>query len=259
MAGGLGRTQRPSRCARAAASYPADRECHGDTRTRPVVVAVISAGHITGILSGAAARPACADPRRCRPATLKPERARSDAAWRNEDAEATRAKPDAGAACGASLHSERGHPLVVGLRHRRGHGQGDHGAVKLTRRIGRRGASLLFFSLLDLVYGFSLIVPERATRLNPLFVYLTRVMPLAAWGAAWSAVGVVLLLSAFSADDRAGFGVAAFWKVLWGLLTLASGIPRAYVSAVIWVALAGFILVLSGWPEPPRTRKDEGG
>lgn len=131
--------------------------------------------------------------------------------------------------------------------------------MKLAHRIGRRGASLLFFALLDLVYGWSLIVPEAATRANPFFAYLARLFPLGVWGLGWVLVGLVLLLSAFVADDRFAFGVAAFWKVLWGLLTLASGIPRAYAGAVIWVALAGFILVLSGWPEPHAAPRGNGG
>lgn len=131
--------------------------------------------------------------------------------------------------------------------------------MRFAQRIGRRGASLLFFALLDLVYGWSLVLPEKATKASPLFVYLARVVPLGVWGLAWVLVGVVLLVSAFVADDRAAFGLAAFWKVLWGLLTLASGIPRAYAGAVIWVALAGFILVLSGWPEPHSTRRSDHG
>lgn len=131
--------------------------------------------------------------------------------------------------------------------------------MTLIHRIGRRGGSLLFLALVDLVYGASLLIPDAPTAKNPLYIYLTRLAPLGVWGLAWAAVGTVMVIQAFAVDDRFAFGVGAFWKLLWGVLSLGAwgdGVPRAYVGAVIWIAFAGFVVLLSGWPEAPIPRPD---
>ncbi len=88
-------------------------------------------------------------------------------------------------------------------------------------------------------------------------------MPLSAWGLIWISVGIVLLVEAFLVADQIGFVLAEVLKLVWGILNLAAwangGVPRGYVGAVIWIALAGFVLVLSGWDEPSRRGGDDSG
>ena len=125
--------------------------------------------------------------------------------------------------------------------------------ARLTHRIGRRGASLLFLALLDLVYAVSLLALPAETRNTPGFVFLVQLLPLGVWGAIWAGVGVLCLAQAFMRVDRSAFAAASSLKVAWGVVYLAGwaigAIPRGYVSAAVWLAFAGFIQVIAGWRE----------
>lgn len=121
-------------------------------------------------------------------------------------------------------------------------------------RIGRRGASLLFFALLDIIYCISLLFPPKEAQTNPTFVFIKSVAPLGLWAALWAAAGILCLRDAFRASDKVGFAAAIAIKVLWGLLFIAGmflHVERAYVSATIWLCLAGWVAIISSWPEPP--------
>lgn len=119
-------------------------------------------------------------------------------------------------------------------------------------RVGRRGCALLFFALLDVIYAASLL---SAPTVGP-YRFLAAILPLAAWASLWGAVGLLCLVQAFMASDRAAFAAAMLIKVVWGLVQLAGwlivGLDRGYVGAIVWLALAAFVAVISGWPEPPR-------
>jgi hypothetical protein len=123
-------------------------------------------------------------------------------------------------------------------------------------RVGRRGSALLFFALLDLVLAASLAGAPAATRSSPTYAFLSLLLPLWAWALVWAAVGVVCLVQAFMLCDRIAFACASWLKVGWGVLNLTGWllgeIPRGYVSAVIWLALASFVALIASWPEPPR-------
>jgi hypothetical protein len=123
----------------------------------------------------------------------------------------------------------------------------------LACRVGRRGCALLFFAFLDFVYSVSLFAPSAASAANVRF--LEDLAPFPLWGSLWAAVGVVCLVNAFRIKDRVGFAAAIAIKVLWsGVYTLAAvndTADRAYVSATIWLCLAGWVGVISAWPEPP--------
>jgi hypothetical protein len=129
----------------------------------------------------------------------------------------------------------------------------------LIRRIGRRGAALLFFALLDLLYGLSLASPDPQVRLSPSVAFIAHVAPLPAWAALWAAVGVACLAGAFVRHDRWAFTAAVALKVLWGVTFLVgwlvAHLERGWVPAVIWLAMAGWVLIIASWPEPPP---DEG-
>lgn len=116
---------------------------------------------------------------------------------------------------------------------------------RLGRRIGRRGAFLLFLSLVDLLYGYSQLV-------NPMAV--VRVFSHDGWGWLWIGVGVVLFAGAWVRKDRAAFGLAAFIKALWAGMWVDVWIsdvlvPRAWVSVAIWTGFAAIVCLVSTWPE----------
>jgi hypothetical protein len=131
--------------------------------------------------------------------------------------------------------------------------------VGFGRRIGRRGAALLFFAFLDFVFAWSLIAPAKGVPRSGSMAYAAHIMPLPAWAALWALVGVVCLVQAFRAHDRAAFALAMGIKTLWGctmlLGWLVAGLPRGYVSAAVWLAMAGWVFVISTWPEPPPLLK----
>ncbi|MEV0382434.1 hypothetical protein [Nonomuraea sp. NPDC050643] len=127
-----------------------------------------------------------------------------------------------------------------------------------SRTIGHRGTALLFFCLLDFVYGASMVLAPAETLATPAYVFLARLLPVPTWGAIWLGVGAVCLVQAFMRSDRLAFACASALKVGWGLVHLigwiAVDLPRGYVAAAIWLAFAGFVQVISQWPEPGGER-----
>lgn len=126
------------------------------------------------------------------------------------------------------------------------------------RRVGHRGTALLFFALVDLVYAVSLASAPPETLASPTYGYLAQLLPIPVWAAIWFAVGMLCMVQAFMRFDRLAFACAAALKVGWGLIHLAGWIvvdlPRGYVAAAIWLAFAGFVQVISQWPEPGGDR-----
>lgn len=120
--------------------------------------------------------------------------------------------------------------------------------------VGRRGEFLLFLTLLDVLYGLSLLSPAPAAGQSPTTRFLAEVMPLPCWGLLWLAVGVVCLAGAFADTDRFAYAAAAALKVLWGVMFaagwLAGVVERGWVFAAIWLAFALFVVRIASWPEP---------
>jgi hypothetical protein len=126
-----------------------------------------------------------------------------------------------------------------------------------TQRVGRRGAALLFFALLDIIYAFSLFSPPAEARRSPTLHYVAAVLPLRVWSVLWLGTGIVCLVNAFRVSDRVGFAAAIAIKMIWGMLFVGGvfvHLDRAYVSAAIWLCLAGWVAIISTWPEPPDLR-----
>ncbi len=125
---------------------------------------------------------------------------------------------------------------------------------RLSGRVGHRGAALLFFAFLDLVYAGSLGWAPPSVRETPAYAWLTSYLPLWAWAGLWAAVGLLCLVQAFLREDRAAFACESLLNVGWGVLHVAGWlldvVPRGYVSAAVWLALAGFVQVIASWPEP---------
>jgi len=124
--------------------------------------------------------------------------------------------------------------------------------------VGRRGEFLLFLTLLDLLYGLSLLRPAASAQQSPTVRFLTGLMPLPWWAGLWLAVGFTCLAGALGRCDRAAFTSAAALKMLWGAMFLlgwvAGVIERGWVSAVIWLAFASFVFRIASWPEPQPRR-----
>lgn len=127
---------------------------------------------------------------------------------------------------------------------------------RLGHQVGRRGASLLFFGLLDVVYCQALLFPTRTARNTSGYRFLADIMPLWAWAAMWGVVGVLCLVYAFRKRDQPAFAAAMGLKVLWGSVYVGGqwtgAVERGYVSAVVWLALAALVGLLSTWPEPTK-------
>lgn len=114
-------------------------------------------------------------------------------------------------------------------------------------RIGRRGAFLLFLSLLDILYGWSLMIAPPAPPLH-------LVLSLDAWGWVWIGTGIFLIPGAFIRRDRSCFALASFlmaaWAGAWVDVWVSDAfVPRAWVSVAIWAAFAGVVVVVATWPE----------
>lgn len=137
--------------------------------------------------------------------------------------------------------------------------------ARLRDQIGRRGAALLFFALLDLVYCYALLRPPPGP-LPEAFRYARTLMPLWVWALAWGGVGVICLVFAFLPRDTVAFTAAVALKVTWGLLAilgqLAGTADRGYVSAVIWLGFAAFVYLIAGGipaaPPAAPARKERG-
>ena len=133
-------------------------------------------------------------------------------------------------------------------------------ARHMGRRVGHRGSALLFFAILDLIYGFSLLAPSREARRSASLRLAADIAPLWAWAALWTAVGLICLWFAFRRRDSVAFAFAIGIKVLWGLTSLGGwlfvGLDRGYVSATVWLAMAAFVGIIASWPEPPRGWKE---
>jgi PAS domain S-box-containing protein len=130
---------------------------------------------------------------------------------------------------------------------------GDDLAARLVRRIGRRGASLVFVGLLSLVIGASLVFAEPEQRTMPAFTILAGLAPLSVWAAAWFAVGVLCLVQTFMRSDRIAFAAATALLLMYGLIFLSSTItgqnPRGWVTGAVWLAFGGWIALIATWPE----------
>jgi hypothetical protein len=133
-------------------------------------------------------------------------------------------------------------------------------AKSLRQRVGHRGSALLFFALLDIVIGLSLLAPSRQARHTDSLVYLASILPLWVWSIAWGAVGVTCLVYAGRRRDQVAFSAAIGIKVLWGLVSLGGWllgeVDRGYVSAAVWLAMAAFVAIIGAWPEPPPGWKE---
>lgn len=120
--------------------------------------------------------------------------------------------------------------------------------MRLLRRAGHRGAFLAFLTLLDCLYGWSLLTTPPAQ-----FGGYYLLLPLDVIGWIWLGSGIFVATGIFLRTDRLHFAVASVIFAGWAALFVNlwwQGLPRAWVSVVLWAAFAGIILIVSSWSEP---------
>jgi hypothetical protein len=124
----------------------------------------------------------------------------------------------------------------------------------LRQQVGFRGATLLWFATVDFAYGFSLAVPAERALQSPTIRWVGSLIPLELWAAWWLATGVLCVVFAFRRHDRIGFGFEAALKGVTGMVMAAGWalgiVPRGWVSAAIWLVMAGWVTLVANWPEP---------
>lgn len=118
---------------------------------------------------------------------------------------------------------------------------------KFVRRIGHRGAFLLFLSLLDFFFASSLIWDEG------IYSHYHFILPLHLWTAIWLIVGILLFIGAFFRKDRFFYAIAALLKAMWAAgwvdVMLHNDVSRGWAQVLVWSAFAGLVLIVSSWPE----------
>jgi hypothetical protein len=131
---------------------------------------------------------------------------------------------------------------------------------RLARKVGRRGAFLLFLTLLDVTLAYSLRRPLPFGLSSAAFYKpFIDVMPLEVWSWWWLGTGVLVAVAAFVPRIRpVVFGFAAFIKMVWGAGYFAGWLhhypaySRGYQTAVIFGGFAMIVLLVSGWRENGR-------
>lgn len=123
---------------------------------------------------------------------------------------------------------------------------------KLMYRIGHRGAFLIFLFLLDELYGFSLLEDPFPPGIHWFIQPHT-------WAYVWMVTGALLLTGVIFRADYFQFALASLIKVAWAFtwvrIWIFNDVPRAWVSAIIWLAFAALVTVVATWTEPPRFQR----
>ena len=126
-----------------------------------------------------------------------------------------------------------------------------------TRRLGRRGASLLFFGLLSAFITFSLVVepPPALDNLGLLF-------PRTVWIVLWMTSTILCFVCAWLSvpHDAVAYASSIAVKALWGSAYMfywyTHDVPRGWVAATIWWGFAIHVAIVAGWPEPVYAHDD---
>lgn len=131
--------------------------------------------------------------------------------------------------------------------------------VLSSSRLGYRGAFLFCLSIIDVTYAWFLISPTPEQSANSDYVWRDHIMPSYAWGGIWLAAAGVLMICAFSRQDRIGYAIAIGLKVGWAFVAAAGGltgnVQGSARSVAIWGGFAMLTVIASGWPEPMHSHE----
>lgn len=123
--------------------------------------------------------------------------------------------------------------------------------------VSTRSEPLLFLALLGGVYSYGLLNPPRP--LTAQFEWVQTLLPLWVWAILWGVAAALCLVFAFwPRRDMIGFHAAMAMLVGWGLLNLLGWIfreiDRGYISAVIFLGFAYFVVYRMARGVPPPYR-----
>lgn len=132
---------------------------------------------------------------------------------------------------------------------------------RLGSLLGRRGAFLIAFGAVWTLIGYGQISAPPPDQ-RGLHLLLDRV-PLEVWGWLWITAGVVAIASAFLPQGSDRFAFLALplivtpWVVSYLVAWWQGTFPRGWIAAALYGGLAIGILVVAGWREPPRPKREE--
>jgi hypothetical protein len=134
-------------------------------------------------------------------------------------------------------------------------------ARRLQKLLGRRGAILTCYGLVWLLYGYAQLVTPQVDQRG--LTMLLQLMPLDAWAWAWIAAGFVALVCAWAPPGRDAPAFLSLvlivvpWTATYLVSWLSGDFPRGWVAAAVWAVITVPVLVVAGWPEPPRRKRAE--
>ena len=127
---------------------------------------------------------------------------------------------------------------------------------RLGLHVGRRGVFLILFGAVYLLIGYSYLGVHVTPAVRHALRLALNLAPLTVYAWLWLGSGTVLVLSGLVSPGRkpVGFTVAVVMPVLWAVVYsaawIAGDIPRGWVQAAIFAALAAAVAVVAGMPEP---------
>lgn len=125
---------------------------------------------------------------------------------------------------------------------------------KAAERIGRRGAALIMFGLVEVGAGLSFAASPAKTQNTSLV--LVDSIPAVAWGTLWVAVGLGTILASFWKSGKDGWGFQISYPLYLArgvdiaLLTILGGYPlgvvRGLFGAFVYLSFMALLLIISG-------------
>lgn len=128
------------------------------------------------------------------------------------------------------------------------------------RRVGRRGVFLILFGVVYLLLGYSYLGVTVTPVVRQALRLALNVAPLQVYAWAWVTAGAICVVSGLVSPARKpiGFTTAVLMPTLWAVVYMAAwvdgDIPRGWVTAVLFAAIAAAVAVVAGMPEPAALR-----
>lgn len=128
-------------------------------------------------------------------------------------------------------------------------------------RFGRRGAALVLFAFVSLVYGFAVAGSDPP---RPGLEPITRIVELPTLAFCWIFSGVIAIALSILRRSWLGYVVLMPMPIAWaGSYTVSfilqatgthEGSSTAWAGALVWGLLVGLLGIITGWPEPPISK-----